>query len=106
MAENSQTSALKKAAAKPAKAGATDARAEAKKPATKKAPPAAVEKASEQRTTENETAIVKLISDEQRYRMIAEAAYFRAESRQFKSDPVRDWIEAEREIETLLDESE
>ena len=45
------------------------------------------------------------ISDEQRYRMIAEAAYYRAESCQFKSDPLRDWIEAERDIAILLKES-
>ena len=30
------------------------------------------------------------VSDEQRYRMVAEAAYYRAESNQFKSDPLRD----------------
>ena len=52
-----------------------------RKPAAKKAPTA-----------------VNTVSDEQRYRMIAEAAYFRAESGQFKGDPVRDWIEAERDI--------
>jgi hypothetical protein len=35
-----------------------------------------------------------------RRRMIAEAAYFRAQKRNFKGgDPVTDWIEAEREIE-------
>ena len=43
-----------------------------------------------------------IVSDEQRYRMIAEAAYYRAESNQFKSDPVRDWIEAESDIAALL----
>lgn len=43
-----------------------------------------------------------VVSDEQRYRMIAEAAYYRAESNQFKSDPVRDWIEAESDIAALL----
>ena len=42
------------------------------------------------------------VSDEQRYRMIAEAAYYRAESNHFKSDPVRDWIEAEKDIAALL----
>ena len=42
------------------------------------------------------------ISDEQRYRMIAEAAYYRAESNQFKSDPVRDWIEAEAAVAAML----
>lgn len=43
-----------------------------------------------------------IVSDEQRYRMVAEAAYYRAESNQFKSDPLRDWIEAENDIATLL----
>ena len=46
-----------------------------------------------------------IVSDEQRYRMIAEAAYYRAESCQFKSDPLRDWIEAERDIAVLLREN-
>jgi predicted nucleic acid-binding Zn-ribbon protein len=32
--------------------------------------------------------------------MIAEAAYFRAEKRNFEGDPVTDWIEAEAEIES------
>ena len=52
------------------------------------------------KTTLRATSVV--ISDEQRYKMIAEAAYFRAESSQFTSDPVRDWIEAEKDIATLL----
>ena len=43
-----------------------------------------------------------IVTDEQRYRMVAEAAYYRAESNQFKSDPLRDWIDAESDIETLL----
>ena len=42
------------------------------------------------------------ISDEQRYRMVAEAAYYRAETNHFKSDPLRDWIEAESDIAALL----
>jgi hypothetical protein len=46
-----------------------------------------------------------IVSDAQRYRMIAEAAYYRAESNQFKSDPVRDWIEAEADIAALLNGS-
>lgn len=45
---------------------------------------------------------IVMISDEQRYRMVAEAAYYRAERNAFKSDPVRDWIEAEHDIELLL----
>ena len=42
------------------------------------------------------------VTDEQRYRMVAEAAYYRAESNQFKSDPLRDWIDAESDISALL----
>jgi vacuolar-type H+-ATPase subunit I/STV1 len=39
--------------------------------------------------------------------MIAEAAYFRAEKRNFKGgDPVTDWIEAEMEIESSLGNQE
>jgi hypothetical protein len=42
---------------------------------------------------------------EERRRMIAQAAYFRAEKRSFKGgDPVEDWIAAEREIDELLGE--
>lgn len=40
---------------------------------------------------------------EQRYFMIAEAAYYRAERRGFQGgDPVTDWLEAEAEIEAML----
>ena len=42
------------------------------------------------------------VSAEQRYRMVAEAAYYRAEANQFKSDPLRDWIDAESDIAALL----
>jgi DNA anti-recombination protein RmuC len=41
-------------------------------------------------------------STEQRQRMIAEAAYFRAEQRGFQGgDPVDDWLQAEAEIDQL-----
>lgn len=37
--------------------------------------------------------------------MIAEAAYFEALNREFQGDYcVEDWLEAEKEIDTLLDE--
>ena len=43
------------------------------------------------------------LSPEQRRRMITEAAYFRAARRGFSpGDPVRDWLEAEAEIDALL----
>jgi hypothetical protein len=34
--------------------------------------------------------------------MIAEAAYYRAQRRGYHGDPVRDWTEAEAEIDALL----
>lgn len=41
------------------------------------------------------------ISAEQRERMIAEAAYFLAEHRQFQGgDPVQDWLQAQKEIDS------
>ena len=44
-------------------------------------------------------------AEEERHRMVAEAAYYRAEKRGFRGgDPDRDWVEAEAEIETLLTE--
>jgi hypothetical protein len=81
--------------------------AKAKKAAPKKAAdPSSVKKTPAPRqSAQKKTIVVKMtVSNEQRYLMIAEAAYFRAESRDFKSDPVRDWIEAERDIAILLGE--
>ncbi|WP_211364078.1 DUF2934 domain-containing protein [Propionivibrio limicola] len=77
-----------------------------KKAAVAKTAPAA--KKAKTTTTKTATKAAKstangpAITDEQRYRMIAEAAYFRAESHNFLSDPVRDWIEAEKDIEARL----
>jgi hypothetical protein len=115
-----KTSALKKTTTQPAKAGAVDAKAQVNKTAPKKVTPvagsgksgkpatssASAKKTSAPRESEENTVLVekKVFSDEQRYRMIAEAAYFRAESCQYNSDPVRDWIEAERDIAILLGE--
>lgn len=46
---------------------------------------------------------VSSITPEQRERMIAEAAYYRAEHRGFQSgDPQQDWLEAEAEIDQML----
>jgi hypothetical protein len=44
-----------------------------------------------------------MVTPEQRRQMVAEAAYFRAERRQFRpGDSVQDWVEAETEIDELL----
>ena len=45
----------------------------------------------------------KKIGADMRHRMIAEAAYYRAEQRGFAGDDVlRDWLDAEFEIDQLL----
>lgn len=83
------------------------------KPATSKTATPAAKKAVVKKATAKKTSIargtieldapkVMLVTDEQRYRMIAEAAYYRAESNNFRSDSVRDWIEAEKDIAALL----
>ena len=82
-----------------------------KKTAPARKPP--VEKAVEERVVPPEAVAPKAagkkpdaspveVTAEQRYRMVAEAAYYRAESNQFMSDPVRDWIEAEKDIAAFL----
>jgi len=118
----------KKAAPKASKTDAAGAKTETKKVVAKAAPKKAASVAASKAVTEKKPAAVKkpapakaaaprkavakkapantgTVSNEQRYRMIAEAAYYRAESCQFKSDPLRDWIEAERDIAVLLRES-
>ena len=72
----------------------------AEKPAAKK--PAAKKADAANKPTVAKPAKGMKVTDEQRYRMVAEAAYYRAESNQFKSDPLRDWIEAEKDIAALL----
>jgi hypothetical protein len=48
------------------------------------------------------TARSPTVSDDQRRSMIAEAAYLRAAQRDFKGDPVADWLDSEREVDALL----
>ena len=45
----------------------------------------------------------KSVTPEQRYRMVAEAAYHHAERRGFVGgDPLNDWLLAEKEVDKLL----
>jgi hypothetical protein len=44
----------------------------------------------------------KTISSEERQKMIEQAAYFRAEKRNFQGDPNEDWMAAEEEIDAQL----
>jgi len=123
MAETSTKASPKKAVTKPVVASA---KPEVKKPATATSTkPAAKPAAASAKPVVKEPAVVKkpvtakaaeakpaakttvaskvmIVSDEQRYRMVAEAAYYHAERNQFKSDHVRDWIDAERDIAALL----
>lgn len=87
----------------------------AKKPAASKASETVVKKAaakSTAATAAKKPAAAKVarsskmkiaVTPEQRYKMIAEAAYFRAEKRGFVGgNSAQDWIEAEAEIDNLL----
>jgi hypothetical protein len=44
------------------------------------------------------------VTPEERYRMIAEVAYHKAERHSFAGDPVHYWVEAEAEIDKMLKE--
>lgn len=49
--------------------------------------------------------VTAIITTEQRHQMIAAAAYYRAERRAFRDgDPGADWLEAEAEIDRMLDQ--
>lgn len=85
------------------------AKAAAKKPVAAKAPAPGKAVAAEpkkvaapRKTAAKRAAAKSAVTPEQRYCMIAEAAYFHAERRGFKGDPVQDWVAAEAEIEALL----
>ena len=65
----------------------------------KKAPGASAAKSKPEFSVSEEMSV----SPEQRYQMIMEAAYFRAETRGFVGgDPAQDWLEAEVEIDRML----
>ncbi|MEW5943905.1 MAG: DUF2934 domain-containing protein [Pseudomonadota bacterium] len=102
-------SATKKASTSKA---AVAAKAPAKKAAAPKktaAPAAAKVTASKSTAAPKKSASAKkgnghtTVSPEQRYRMICDAAYFRAERRGFVGgNPAQDWLEAEAEIDLML----
>lgn len=91
--EPEQAAGSSKAKPAPAKAGKPKQAAAPKEPAKARKTPA-------QKPVP--AATPGALSDEQRYRMVAEAAYYRAESRQFQSDPLHDWVEAEKDIAARL----
>jgi hypothetical protein len=102
----------KKAAGSSAKpAAVTAAKAAAKPAAVAKPAKAAAPKVAAKKTTAAKPAAsrsskaksIKNVTPEQRYRMICDAAYFRAEKRNFAPEnEVQDWLDAEAEINRLL----
>lgn len=89
-------STTKKTTSSSAAKTAASAKAIAKKPVAAKA--AAPKKPAAKRAT----VAKSIVTPEQRYCMVAEAAYFHAERHGFLGDPVQDWIAAEAEIAALL----
>lgn len=78
---------------KPAAAAKSASKTAASKPATRK-PAAAKPKAGKSKLG---------VTQEQRYMMICEAAYYRAERRGFSPEnEIQDWLDAEAEINRLL----
>lgn len=105
MAESTSKTTTKKPAVKaaPAKAVAPTAKATEKKAAVAKKPAAEKKAAAPKKPAAKAAASKKMtVTAEQHYCMVAEAAYYRAERNGFMSDPVRDWIEAENEINAML----
>ena len=68
--------------------------------ARKKADPG---KPAAPRTTAKATPVRRQVSPEERYRMIQEAAYFRAEKEGFHCDPWKCWLVAEADVDAQLD---
>ena len=92
-----------KSAAKAAPAKASPAKAVAKK--TTAAKPAAAKPVAKKAAPAKAAPAKKGngITAEQRYRMIAEAAYYIAEKRGFApGDPSRDWADAEAQIRAMF----
>jgi len=113
-----KAAAAKPAAAKPAakkpaaakSASAKDTTKDATKPLGKKSTPRAASTKAKgngeiapAKKSKKAAALMGGVTPEQRYQMICDAAYYRAERRGFiGGDPGQDWIEAELEIDQLL----
>lgn len=106
--EKPRKTPARKKAAKPAEgknaAGALPASPQEKAPAL---PPASPREIAQERVTQGSAAAAagprQPLTAEARWRMIAEAAYFKAQRRGFAGgDTKRDWAEAEAEIDAWL----
>lgn len=97
-------------AVKVKKPSATSKPAESVKAVAKKAPAAKAEKVSAPKakpaTVAKKPAAAKAkksVTPQQRYMMICEAAYFKAQRRGFAPEnEIQDWLDAEAEINSLL----
>lgn len=68
-----------------------------------KAAPAVKKSVATAKATISSTNSVTTINPEERHKMIAQTAYFRAEARGFVGgDPLEDWIQAEKEVDKYL----
>lgn len=88
-----------------AKAAAPKARAKSTASTTRTARPKQAEETIEtgRPRAARKAAAEKIVSTEERYRMIAAAAYFLAERHDFSSGrALEDWIAAEKEIDVML----
>ena len=93
--------ARKKAAKKVAKKVAKKAPKKAPKKAAKKAGKKVARKTARRPQGSGKKAVQ--VSAESRREMVATAAYYRAEKRNFRDgDPVADWLTGEKEIDALL----
>ncbi len=74
-----------------------------KKTAAKsKSPRAKADRVKPSQAADPSTATARVAAEE-RWRLIAEVAYLRAEQRGFeRGDPINDWLEAEREVDARL----
>lgn len=61
----------------------------------------AISKSDSKRKTPKMATQARIVSAEERYSMIAKAAYYRAEQRSLQ-DAVADWLAAEKEIDKRL----
>ena len=98
-ATNGKAASRKKSPSQSASKNAGNSKDTAPKATAKKA---AGRKQSAPRRSSKKAAPKGPISPEERYRMIQEAAYFRAEKEGFDCDPWKCWLVAEAEIDAQL----
>lgn len=98
-----KVTAPKTTAPKAAKPKSATTKAATPKASAKNTPPKQAKLGLDEKATNKPVATKKSVSPEERYQMIAAAAYFHAERHGFTSGrSLDDWIAAEKEIDQLL----